>query len=140
MVDIFRPLKDKLFAQFGELIIADLKQEFITTLNFDKFEIVNREIIRFFESIPHLSEKVLVRISKLVVTYADLITDKRKNVKDEEKRFVAYKLFEYRNKFYAFLKNIILDGTKKEKESCIENIFTLSNALGKLLSGFHMYE
>jgi hypothetical protein len=26
MVDIFRPLKDKLFAQFGELMIADLKK------------------------------------------------------------------------------------------------------------------
>lgn len=34
MVDIFRPLKDKLFAQFGELIIVDLKKEFISRLNF----------------------------------------------------------------------------------------------------------
>lgn len=82
MVDIFRPLKDKLFAQFGELVIGDLKKEFISTLNFDKFEIVNKEIITFFESIPLLSEKILIRIAKLIVKYAELIIDKRKNVKD----------------------------------------------------------
>lgn len=55
---------------------------------------------------------------------------------------MAYKLFEYRNKFYLFLKNIASDpsATKKEKESCIENIFMLTNALGNILSGFHLYE
>lgn len=56
MVDIFRPLKDKLFAQFGEILILNLKQDFISHLNFDKFEVVNKEIISFFESIPHLNE------------------------------------------------------------------------------------
>jgi hypothetical protein len=114
MVDIFRPLQDKLFTQFGELAIAELKQEFISTLDFDKFEVVNKEIIGFFESIPHLSEKVLVMVANLIVKYADMILDKRKNAKDDEKKFVAFKLFDYRNKFYEFLKNIISDkGTKK---------------------------
>jgi len=32
------------------------------------------------------------------------------------------------------------DGTKKEKESCIEIIFVLSNALGYFLSGFQLHE
>ncbi len=61
----------------------DLKKEFISKLNFEKFEAVNKEIIKFFESIPHLSEKALVRVAQLVVKYAEIINDKRRNVKDE---------------------------------------------------------
>jgi hypothetical protein len=53
-------------------------------------------------------------IANLIVKYADMISDRGKNTKDDEKKFVAFKLFDYRNKFYEFLKNIITDkGTKK---------------------------
>lgn len=100
-------------------MILHLKEEFISKINFDKFEVVNKEIISFFESVPHLNEEILVRIAKLIIKYAEMIIDKRKNVKEDEKRFVAYKLFEYRNKFYAFYNNIKNTCTKKEKENCV---------------------
>lgn len=36
MVDIFRPLNDKLFAQFGDLKIDELKASFIKNLDLEK--------------------------------------------------------------------------------------------------------
>jgi hypothetical protein len=140
MVDILRPLNDKLLSPFGDISIPDLKQKFISRLNFDNFEFVNKDIITFFESIPYLDDKIQLKIAKLIVKYADIISVKHRSVKEGEKKFVAYKLFEYRNKFYDFLKNIIYEGSKAEKESSIENIFTLTNSLGHLLPGFHLYE
>jgi hypothetical protein len=56
---------------------------------------------------------------------------------------VAFKLFQYRNKFYLYLQNIIKDDRKEdkaEKESCIESIFRLTNALGSLLLGLGCFE
>jgi hypothetical protein len=62
-----------------------------------------------------LNEATQINIAKLVIKYADNIFSKKKNAKDEEKKFVAYKLFEFRNKFYAFLQNIIKENNKNEK-------------------------
>lgn len=59
----------------------------------------------FFESIPHLNEDILINIAKLVIKYAEIVQKKR-NTPVDEKKFVTYKLFEYRNKFYSFFKNI----------------------------------
>ncbi len=95
MVDIFRPLKDKLFAQFGDINVPELKQDFISSIDLSSFDIVNKDIISFFESIK-VDKKMRLKLADLVVKYADNIKDKR-NIKDEEKRFVAYKLFNYRN-------------------------------------------
>lgn len=61
-------------------------------------------------------------------------------MRDEEKRFIAVKLLEYRNKYYEFLLNLKDEGTKDEKESSIENIFALTNSLGNILSNFEYYE
>lgn len=74
----------------------------------------------FFESIPGLSEEMVFKIVRLISKYADIVIQRKRNSQDEEKRFVAFKLFQYRNKFYSFLKNIIKEGgNKKEKENCI---------------------
>jgi hypothetical protein len=56
-----------------------LKQEFIRQLNFDTFEVVNKEIITFFESISHYDQSIVFKIAKLVMKYADLV-DKKKNL------------------------------------------------------------
>ena len=95
MVDIFRPLKDKLFAQFGDINLPELKEEFISRIDLSSFDIVNKDIISFFESIK-VDKKMRLKLADLVIKYADNIKDKR-NIKDEEKRFVTYKLFNYRN-------------------------------------------
>jgi hypothetical protein len=60
-------------------MIGDLKQEFIKQLNFDTFEVVNQEIITFFESIPHYDQMIVLKVAKLVMKYADLV-DKKKNL------------------------------------------------------------
>ena len=95
MVDIFRPLQDTLFAQFGDIDLPGLKEDFISNIDLSSFDIVNKDIISFFESIK-VDKKMRLKLADLVIKYADNIKDKR-NVKDEEKRFVAYKLFNYRN-------------------------------------------
>jgi hypothetical protein len=95
MVDIFRPLKDKLFGQFGDIRVNELKEEFMSRINLSNFDIVNKDIIIFFESIK-VDKRTRFKLAELVIKYAASIKDK-KNTKTEEKTFVTYKLLNYRN-------------------------------------------
>ena len=48
MVEIYRPLQDKLFTAFGEINVSELKKDFVKMLDFNKLKVVNKEIINFF--------------------------------------------------------------------------------------------
>lgn len=58
MVDIFRPLNDRLFSQFGELNIQEQKIFFIQNLDLERLEVINKDIINFFEGIKHLDNNI----------------------------------------------------------------------------------
>ncbi len=72
-------------------------------MDFSKFEIVNKDIIEFFESVAKKDKKIRNRLADLVIRYGETIN--KKNIKAEEKTFIIVKLFNYRNEFYeAMLK------------------------------------
>lgn len=74
MVEIFRPLQDRLFAAFGEINVPELKKQFVKTLDFNKLKVVNKEIINFFEEINSQNDsKMPLIISKLIITYANTV-------------------------------------------------------------------
>jgi hypothetical protein len=52
MIDIFRPLNDYIFTRFQGIDVPLLKEEFVNQLDFDSLEVVNKEIVEFFESVP----------------------------------------------------------------------------------------
>ena len=83
-----------------------MKESFLTNLNFDSLHVVNREIIAFLESVPDYEGKFVHKIAKQLLRYAEQACDRKKDMADNEKKFIVSKLFELRRKFYINYKTV----------------------------------
>jgi len=45
-------------------------------------------------------------MANLVLKFADIVNDKKHKAVCEEKKYAVLKLFQYRNKFYEYVKNL----------------------------------
>lgn len=137
-VDIYRTLKDKVFAQMNDINVPLLKERFTDNIDIESLEVINEEIINFFEPIfnkPNLSNRPMIR---LLIKYSTGLYSKKKQPTDKEKKYVAMKLFDYRQKGAIRLKENLANETlpRKEKEELVEQVVSLSNSLGSIMASF----
>jgi hypothetical protein len=76
-----------------------------------------------------------------VLRFADLVKDKKNKASDEDKKFVTFKLFSYRNRFYSYLQNLEKEKSpnREEREASIGLIIRLSRELGHQLLAIPSY-
>lgn len=48
----------------------------------------------------------MLKIANMIIRFTDMMKDKRYKTTDEDRKFLVYKLFEYRNKIYSYLLNL----------------------------------
>jgi hypothetical protein len=109
-------LKDKVFAQMNDIHVPLLKERFTDNIDIDSLEVINEEIINFFEPIfskPNISNKPMI---KLLIKYSASLNSKKKQPTDKEKKYVAMKLYEYRQ-----------TGAKKLKENLTNETLSRSD-------------